>query len=278
MEQQLILSPSRVRRWVRCKKSYYWKYYRRLNRVRRDSAPELGLVVGESLAEYYRKGQTQEIIEAALKEILYAHSKVLFSEGQPKFDTEDWNKVVRVSTYCIKDYHEWAFQHDQFKVLEVEQARKIKLTPQLSLLAIPDALIEAQGDIWILEHKVRYRYKPADFGIDYQSAGTCLACNAIGTAYNVFEYSKGKKYRNEVVRSPNELSYFKDLYISIGEDILSTPVEKLYPQPMKRCSCEYWELCNAEITGADVEDVINVFYETRPEHKVESKDTEEPEQ
>ncbi|GAJ15633.1 unnamed protein product, partial [marine sediment metagenome] len=43
----------------------------------------------------------------------------------------------------------------------------------------------------ILEHKVRYRYRPGDFGIDYQSVASCIVSNAIGTLYNVLEYGKG---------------------------------------------------------------------------------------
>ena len=258
--EKIVLSPSRVRRWIRCKKSYYWRYYQHLVRVEKETAPTLGLVVGKALADYYCEGdRNQSLLDKSLESSLN-HYKF-----RPEVDTKlakDWAKVTRVSKHLLSTYHEWASSRDDFKVIHVETPQQVELTPYVSLLAIPDTIVKVDSeDNLVLEHKVRYRYRPGDFGIDYQSVGSCLVSNSIGTLYNVLEYGKLKLHRELIVRSSYELDYFRDIFIHIGEDILSTPPEELYPQPFKRCSCEYWELCNGEMMGIDVDNIISELYQ-----------------
>jgi len=131
----------------------------------------------------------------------------------------------------------------------------------------------------ILEHKLRSRYKVGDFGIDYQSVGSCLVTGSIGTLYNVVNYSQLKFHRDLIIRDQEELDYFKNIYIQIAKEILSTNPELMYPQPFGKCSCDYYNLCYLEMTGQDVEDTINSLYNRkisrleRPE--VQDQDWEE---
>ena len=278
MEDKITLSPSRARKWIRCKKSYYWRYYQHLTRIQKGVPMSLGSVASETLAGYYsRPDRTQVSLDDCLARALdnlSPHPDVL--RKSPSLG-KDWNKITNVSHYLFSKYHDWAYPKDTgFEMEAVERSQQVELTSNISLLAIPDAIVSQDGSLLVFEHKVRSRYHSGDFGIDYQSVGSCLVSGSIGTLYNVLEYSHAKFYREPIVRSEEELDYFRNIYIRIGEEILSTPPEYLYPQPFKRCSCEYWELCNAEMTGLDLDDIIGELYQKsiRPKEKEEVGETE----
>ena len=280
--EKLILSPSRVKKWVRCKRSYYWRYNQKLVRIRKEVPMSLGSVVGEALARYYNEDQMSRT-----QEVLDYHTNKTLKDLSPKAEAitkdptlkGDWEKITRISRTLLSTYHEWALPKDTFEVVSVETTYQVELTPSIYLIAIPDTVVKDQheGLPLILEHKVRYRYRPGDFNLDYQSVGSCLASGAIGTIYNVLEYSKTKYHRTPHIRDRYELDYFRDIFIHIGEDILRTPPEDLYPMPMGRCHCEYFELCNAEQTGLDIEDIVNELY-TLSKGKPEEEKPEEPEE
>jgi len=258
----IVLSPTRIRRWVRCRKSYFWRYHRKLVRLHKEVPPTLGLVVGEALAGYYRIGdyRDQDLLDKSLEASLASNRPKFLEEVSDEKREKEWIKTQKLSGVLLSQYHNWAFLKDNFRVLEVERPHQISLSPAVSLLAIPDTIVALEEVPLILEHKVRYRYRPGDFGIDYQSVGSCLVSGAIGTLYNILEYSRPKFHREPIMRSEYELNYFKSMFIFLGMDILNTPPEEMYPQPFKRCQCEYWELCQAEQSGLDIEDVIKELY------------------
>ncbi len=257
MADRITLSPSRVKRWVRCKRTYYWRYNRKLVRIRKEAPMSLGLVIGGALAEYYKLQPDARSFEALTSTCLDKSIKSNLPEIQ-----KEREKIIRTSGLLLAHYHDWAIEKDDFDVVMVETSHQVELTPEVSLLAIPDTNVITPEEMpLILEHKVRYRYRPGDFGIDYQSVASCIVSNAIGTLYNVLEYGKGKYHREPIIRSEQELDYFRDMFIHIGQDILSSPPERMYPMPFKRCSCEYWELCNAEMQGLDLDDIISELYQ-----------------
>lgn len=261
MADRITLSPSRVKRWVRCKRTYYWRYNRKLVRIRKEAPMELGLVVGGALAEYYKLQPDERSFEVLTSTCLGKSVKSNLPKVQGE-KSKGREKIVRTSGLLLAHYHDWAIEKDDFDVVMVETSHQVELTPEISLLAIPDANVITPEEMpLILEHKVRYRYRPGDFGIDYQSVASCIVSNAIGTLYNVLEYGKGKYHREPIIRSEQELDYFKDMFIHIGQDILSSPPERMYPMPFKRCSCEYWELCNGEMQGLDLDDIISELYQ-----------------
>jgi len=277
-EDKLILSPSRVKRWVRCKRSYHWRYNQHLVRIRKEVPMTLGSVVGEALADYYREEasiRSQDSLSSSLERSIDRNSLPFLRSAPGSENGKKWEKVVIISRGLLKGYHDWALPKDDFEVQYVEESREVELTSNLSLLAIPDAVVAVDPETCIiLEHKVRYRYRPGDFNLDYQSVGSCLVSGAIGTIYNVLEYSKTKYHRTTHIRDKYELDYFRNLFIHIGEDILRTAPEDLYPMPMGRCHCEYFELCNAEQTGLDIEDVIKELYveSVRPKKEIEPEE------
>ena len=266
MDNKITLSPSRVKRWVRCKRSYYWRYYQKLVRVQKDTPMSLGLVVGEALTGYYSMSpsphsRSQELMNKELQLSLETNQLKFLNTELKEETKKEWEKIVNVSRKLLSTYHDWASPKDTFHIIYVEHPQEILLTPQIHLLAIPDAVVAVDPETnMVFEHKVRYRYHSGDFGIDYQSVGSCLVSNSIGTLYNILEYGKTHFHREPIMRSEHELNYFRDIYIRIGEDILSTPADRLYPMPFKRCSCEYWELCNAEQSGLDVDSIISELY------------------
>lgn len=284
MAEQITLSPTRIRRWVRCKKSYDWRYNWKLVRIQKEVPMSLGLVIGEALAGYYSRvkdTRSQGALEASLELALARNMpRPVGDKGLDKGTLDSWVKIERASRSLLSTYHDWAITKDNFDVIMVETSHQVELTPGVSLLAIPDTNVVTPEEIpLILEHKVRYRYRPGDFGIDYQSVAACIVSDAIGTLYNVLEYGKGKYHRDPIIRSEQELNYFKDIFIHIGQDILSTSSEGMYPMPMRRCSCEYWELCNAEIQGLYIEDIILELYRrTTDRPKEELKLEKEPEE
>jgi len=276
---QITLSPTRIRRWVRCRKSYNWRYNQELVKIKKDYPLTLGLAVSDALAGYYfdnEEFRSQNSLNSALA------SSLLFRKPRTEDNKElleEWQKVAKISQRLLANYHEWASVKDNFEVVMIETPHEVELSPNISLMAIPDANIITPEEIpLILEHKVRYRYRPGDFGIDYQSVSACIVSDAIGTLYNVLEYGKGRYHRETIIRSEQELNYFKDMFIQIGQDILSTPPERLYPMPMKRCSCEYCELCNGEMQGLDLEDIISELYEKTIKPKEELTPEEVPEE
>ena len=264
MADQIVLSPTRVNRWVRCRRSYHWRYNRHLVRLTKSAPLSLGTVVSEVLEAYYREDsetRNQETIDTQLAiSTEKARPIALGVDPKPKV-LKEWKKVEMVLPRLLSTYHQRAQAKDDFKVIQVETSQQIELAPNIYLLAIPDVIVEVDEDaLMILEHKVRSRYHSGDFGIDLQSVASCMVSGSMGTIYNILEYSKMKYYREIIMRSDSERDYFKDMFINIGEEILSTPPERLYPMPMKRCYCDYWELCNAEVQGLDLDDVISVLF------------------
>ena len=278
----ITLSPSRIKRWVRCRKSYDWRYHQHLIRRRKELPPTLGLVVGTALATYYGSDpliRDQSVMDKSLEQSSTFYQPT-FLEGphEPRRSSE-WEKILKLSKALLSNYHEWISGKDSFEVESIEKAYTIELTPQIHLLAIPDAVVLQDESTLVFEHKVRYRYRPGDFGIDYQSVGSCLVSHSIGTLYNILVYSKPKLHRELIIRSDIELNYFRRMFIHIGGDILSSEPKDMYPMPFKRCSCEYWELCNGEMTGLDLDDLISELYlrqEKRPSETAMEPVVEEP--
>jgi len=271
---QITLSPTRIKRWVRCRKSYHWRYNQQLVKIHKDYPLTLGTVVSESLAGYYID-QPRDRDQDSLISVLA--SSLIFCKPGPdakKEVTDAWRKVASISQNLLEGYHEWASERDNFDVVMIETPRDLELTPRVHLLAIPDTVVIRDGSQFILEHKVRSRYHLGDFNLDYQSVGSCLVTGSMGTIYNVLEYSKTKYHRTILIRDEYELDYFQNMFIHIGEDILRTPPEDLYPTPMGRCHCEYFELCNAEQTGLDIEDIIEELYVKSIKPRVEKEPEE----
>src|SRR5271157_6017910 len=61
----LILSPSRCRTWIRCRKSYSWKYHHHLQRRLKESPLELGVMAAE-IFEYYYKARPEDRTQSFL--------------------------------------------------------------------------------------------------------------------------------------------------------------------------------------------------------------------
>ena len=275
-EKKIILSPTRIKRWVRCRKSYHWRYNQKLVKVSKSAPLTLGTVVSDVLAGYYLD-LPNERDQDSLNSVLT--SSLLFRKPstEDKKSFEAWVKASKISQSLLSDYHERASKKDNFEVIKIEASQQIQLAPNIFLLAIPDAnIITPEGLPLIFEHKARSKYRTGDFGIDYQSVASCMVSDALGTLYNVLEYTHDKYYREPIMRSQEELDYFRDMFINMGEDILSTPWEKMYPMPFKRCQCDYWELCNAEMQGLDIEDIISELYEktTKPERAEPKEETD----
>jgi hypothetical protein len=276
----LTLSPSRIKTWIRCRKSYYWRYNCHLSRIQKESPLALGSLASKIFEAYY-KSPVEDRTQAALVEFtvhFISQYKEEFLGKEPKPDrTKEWDKIVKILSLVFSQYKAWAEKYPtisdkDFQIVEVETSRTIHLTEypfSIDLLAIPDAVVLFHNEPTIFEHKLRYKYRNGDFGIDIQSIGSCLVTNSMGTIYNAIEYSKQKLHRDLIIRSPNEVEYFKKMFIDIGNDILTCPLEHYYPQPMKKCSCSYWELCVAEMQGSDVEDIINELFviKHREDHK-----------
>ena len=277
MENKVVLSPTRINRWVRCRRSYHWRYNRHLVRLTKSAPLSLGIIVSEVLAAYYgvdSEDRNQEIIDRQIGvSITEAKPLALGIDPKPKV-LKEWDKVVEVLPRLLSTYHKRAHLKDDFKVIQVETSQQIELAPNIYLLAIPDAIIEVDEDtLMVFEHKVRSKYRTGDFGIDFQSVASCMVSGSIGTLYNILRYSNMKYYRENIMRSDYELDYFKYMFIRIGEDILSTPIDRLYPMPMRKCYCDYWELCMAEIEGADEDDIISALYRNTHDEKEVSDDT-----
>ena len=278
MADQIVLSPTRIKRWVRCRKSYYWRYHQHLVRIYKEVPPSLGLVVGEALARYYSYplgDRNSHLLISNLENVLKTQAPEFLQQAPNKERQAKWESVINLSRKLLNSYHDWATNKDLFEVLSVEHSYQVELAPNVYLMAIPDTVVSDHAFNMVLEHKVRYRYRPGDFGIDYQSVGACLVSDSIGTYYNILEYSHLKFYREPIIRSQEELNYFKNMFIELGRDILNTPSERMYPMPFKRCSCEYWELCNAEIAGLDMEDIIRELYRSTVKDKKEHKEHKE---
>jgi len=285
MENQITLSPTRIRTWVRCKRSYHWRYNRHLIRFRKTVPLSLGIVTGQALAYYYSlppEKRSHEALGRCFNRSVRKHHEEFFSNVAERYKAEaiaDWKKVTSVSKGLLEKYHSWAQPRDEeFSVVSVEKSYTIALTPEIHLLAIPDAVVMENETSLVFEHKVRHRFRKGDFGIDYQSVGSCLVSGSIGTIYNILEYAKTLFHREVIVRSDYELDYFREMLIHIGKDILSTSPEDMYPMPMKRCACDYWDLCNGEIRGLDMDDIIRELYVESVRRPPQEESTDSPEE
>src|SRR5271157_3194698 len=145
----LILSPSRCRTWIRCRKSYSWKYHYHLQRRLKESPLELGVIASEIFENYY-KVKPEERSQSFLIEIttsIIQKYKAEFLGEDPKPDRiKEWDKIVKILAKTFSGYKFWAdsqkqFPDSSFQILEVETDHTIPLTDELSLLARPDAKI-----------------------------------------------------------------------------------------------------------------------------------------
>jgi hypothetical protein len=267
--ETVLLSPSRMNVWLRCKRQYYWSYYMHLAKSGKSSPLGVGLLVGETLANYYRLPflkRSQEIIPACFEKACikckpdYLQQKDIDPSAE---SVELWEGIMKTSARALDRYHEWAVPYDRkFRRLEVETNHIIPLTNKISLQARPDGLVEEQGQRILLEHKCRGGYRPGDFGLDVQSMACCLTSEAIGTYYNIILYEKmsNKYIRQPVIRFESGLKIFQQMFIDIGTEILETPPRRLHPHAFKRCSCDFWELCLAVMSGTDLETLVNDLY------------------
>lgn len=266
----LTISPSIAKAWIRCHKSYYWRYITRLERVYKSPKLDLGSIASEVFAEYYNQipqDRNQAMLNHTVSNILSSHEDSFLGINPNEAQKDNWAKISRIIPNVFNHYHDWAQKQDKdLKIVAVEHQYTIPLNPFIKLTAIPDTVVESHESRLILEHKLRSKYKVGDFGIDYQSVGSCLATKSIGTLYNVINYSKVKYHRDPIVRDIFELEYFYHVFLAIAKEIMSTPKEDMYPQPWGRCSCEYFELCMAEMTGIDIEDIVEELYKKREYH------------
>jgi hypothetical protein len=232
----------------------------------------IGTIVGVALGWYYStppEGRSQEELNSMLVDSLNHHNPL--GENPTSADQSTWKGIINSSTRTLEKYHQWAAHEDENeKILSVEKPYTKELTPRITLLAIPDVVFEKEGFNLIREHKCRGRqYREGDFGIDYQSASCCVTADCIGSQMNILHYNGGRKpyVRSNYIRSEREIDYYTWMFTQMGEDILSTPPERMYPQPIKRCACEYWELCIAEIRGLDMDDVLPLYRKYKEEDK-----------
>lgn len=266
----VTLSPSKAVVWVHCRKQYYWRYVRNLALRKKASPPTVGQIISKTFELYYNvpfKERSANFLTSCLIDAVLENKanylKSNFSEGEDQVRLE-WSRIEDMAKRSVKGYHEWASIKDKdLTVVSAETTYKIALSPTVFLLAIPDTLVVQDDFKHVLEHKWRGQpYNSGDFGIDYQSWASCLVTGSIGTMYNVLTPNTARTpfIRDFIPRTGAELSFAKALFLNVGEDILTTPVENLYPQPIKRCRCDYWELCVQEIEGWDYEDIIKECY------------------
>jgi len=112
----ITLSPSRVKTWVRCKKSYYWKYVEGLERILKAPRLSLGSIASEVFAGYYNQlpqDRNQAMLDSIVFNTLSSNKNTFLGNNPNEERKEEWGKICRILPKVFANYHLWALGKDK---------------------------------------------------------------------------------------------------------------------------------------------------------------------
>ena len=304
--EKQYFSISQVSCFRSCRQEWAYKYRDKL----KVKAPQRPLYMGTTLHKLLEiRANGQDWKEHLLKVI------------KPEFEAmpSDYQDILGNDFIecCedIMDQYDWAYWNENIKYLATEIEIDAKIKGQKRFVGVVDAIVEIDGDQYIMEHKT---FKTTKMSMDqtWINAQTCLyikvlnekGWNIKGVVWDMIKTSApkpprvlkngayGKQYGEQTLMSfykigmndgqiPPEIyedikdnhKNFLDRYItpvlpSVVTAVWNEFVDTVYditknkhtPKSIGRdCDwCAYKDLCQAELTGGDVEYVKQLYYTT----------------
>lgn len=289
-----------------CKQEWHYKYREGL----KSKAPQRPLYMGTTLHKLLEIRANGQSWESHLCNVIKPEFEAMPTDYQTILG-EDFIDCC----YKIMTQYDWLYNKEDIKYLKTEIPIDAKIKGSKRFVGVVDAIVEINGDQYIMEHKT---FKTAKMSLDstWLNAQTCLyikvlndqGWNIKGVVWDMIKTSApkpprilkngqfGKQYADQTLLSfewagvvvenlPPEIyedvkdnhRNFLDRYIT---PILPTVVEivwrdfvnsvedisrnKYTPRNLGRdCEwCAFKDLCQAELTGGDVDYIKQLYYTT----------------
>jgi len=270
MDKVTRLSYSKASTWKNCRKSYYWAYDRHLSPKLMRPEVGLGSSIHKSLANFYSnesKDRTKHMLLGTYDADMYEGSQELekFKGGLEQKDKDNFKKSLEKGRLWLDSYWNKYSTDESIPKAKVENQLEIQIG-DITLVIIPDAIIEKQGEIWTLEHKtgnpdIQQLLLEDAQSLYYIFGLRKLGYNAKGTIYNLISNptrTSDGLIREETERTELELAGIEDEIKQIVNEINTLP---RYSNRGFSCRyCFYRELCRTGWFGGDVNWLIQEHF------------------
>lgn len=291
----MIVSPSEIGAYKRCKRR--WRYYssnmNNLEPFTTRPAFVLGTIIHKALGQWLADNSVS-IVDIAYSEYgLYI--KQLEAEYQQRLgmnpSTSELEPLLNDRDLAVSMMDNYRTFHkipvpEQYAVLAQEQEVQLDIpgTPHQLICRLDGLLLDANNNIYILEHKT-YDQKPNALALvmDEQFTAYIWAAKQLGIQGNVSLLYDGmwkrpgpprgrvfeELFNRQIIhRSKTQLMEFEDELERILCDMIDGPEYKTVP--WNGCvDCSYVKLCQAETNLEDVEYVKETFYRQKHTRDVE---------
>lgn len=296
-----------------CKQEWAYKYREGL----KSKAPQRPLYMGTTLHKLLEIRANGQSWESHLCNVIKPEFEAMPTDYQTILG-EDFIDCC----YKIMTQYDWLYEKEDIKYLATEVKIDAKIKGSKRFVGVVDAIVEIDGDQYIMEHKT---FKTTKMSLDstWLNSQTCLyikvlneqGWNIKGVVWDMIKTSApkpprvlkngqfGKQYADQTLLSfewagaiPEKLP--KEIYEDIKDNhknfldryitpVLPTVVEAVWqdfvdsvddigknkhtPKNLGRdCEwCSFKELCQAELTGGDVDYIKQLYYTTAEQHDKE---------
>lgn len=212
---------------LRCPKKFEYHYIRGIRPQREDDRFLLGRAVHTFLEVYYGAQADGKAAQYAFP-VAYAAFDKYIKDNFPK-DDEAYQQA-ELADAIVKHYYNWAYRHDDFKVLGTEIPFQIKVANSVWEGKF-DGVVEVGGKYWILEHKTAKTLKADHTLRDQQINVYVLAARKLdlpveGVIYNIVRKAVPEKPK---VLKNGKLS--KSLSQNITYDSYMAAIQELGQDP-----------------------------------------------
>ncbi len=252
------ISYSEINAWLRCQYQWYWSYREGVEPIEHSMPLDVGILFHEIV-----KGEDWN----GAQEKLNHRGAIKGSELSDPDKLKRWDSVCLKVNDIIDSYTLFRGANPLTIVAtEVERTYPIfseSARSQVPLLSIADAVVDIEGEKWLLEYKTGQPNIEFLALYDLQSTIECLVHEAVGTIYELIDSSTRmiSIRRLQIERTPLELSWALDTV----EEVLNQmeTVEPVMNRERECNWCSYNKLCLALITGGEVETLIETYYQPK---------------
>jgi len=261
-----IVSYSEMSVYIECPQKHCWSYDRRIEPATLSIPLQLGNMVHQMMAAWYRTPSSVTSIEAR-NQVIAAFSKPTDEDSDEVYEEQATKQetMLRKAEQCLRLYVE-QYRKDPLRssVINVESPVKFDLGYGITLLTIPDAVADIRGKLWCIEHKSGNPSGDFLALYDLQSALNCLAVGAEGTIFNLFLTGGAKVSIERVImeRTLAEKQYALSHAIAVAMKIVGD-VKKVMHRSRNCLWCDYKSLCLSLIEGSDTEWLVQNSYRPR---------------
>lgn len=265
-------SASEIKNYNRCMVRWAIKYVLDRRLGKKSRALNVGNLVHDSLAHYYRKERDDADEDPMMVSFKKAYGQFIINGNQ-----DDQKKLMREVAHILRNYQ--TFYQEDWELL----------TPEIDFERIPvfdrrfagfihgrfDGLATDKDMIWIVDHKTGKKFTPKTFELDpqidlYSLAGVKLfGTNFGGVIINYIRSYVSKKSLNfvrvKVIRSKSELTFIEENLARILRKMGATTPSDLVFNFTKNCTwdCDYLSVCRRLRAGQSISYYVKHTLELR---------------